>query len=232
VGEGSIRQRKDGTYEARLVIDGERKSVYAKTRREVQQKLGEAKRLAEQGKTVGARTQTVETYLQQWLEDHVKLSRRPKTFESYELNVRRIIPHLGHIRLDRLKAAHIQHCYAELLQAGLSPRSVEQAHTVLRCALRHAVREGTIPYAPTAAVTPPRPERREPEPLTPEEIEELFQTTANDRLHALWVLLNTTGLRIGEASGLCWEQVDWTKGRSGSGRRCSGRRGKGWCGSR
>jgi integrase len=212
VGEGSIRQWKDGTFEARLVIDGERKSFYARTRREVQRKLGEAKRLAEQGKTVGARTQTVETYLQQWLEDHVRLSRRPKTFESYELNVRRITPHLGHIRLDRLKPAHIQHCYAELLTSGLSPRSVEQAHTVLRCALRHAVKEGTIPYAPTAAVTPPRPERREPEPLTPEEIEELFQTTAGDRLHALWVLLITTGVRIGEASGLCWEQVDLEHG--------------------
>ncbi len=208
VGEGSIRQRKDGTFEARLVIDGERKSIYAKTRREVQQRLGEAKRLAEQGKAVGTRTQTLQTYLDAWLADHVQISRRAKTYESYELNVRRIIPYLGHIRLDRLKPAHIQHCYAELLTSGLSARSVEQAHTVLRCALRHAVKEGTIPFAPTTAVTPPRPERREPEPLTPEDIEALFKTTANDRLHALWVLLITTGLRIGEASGLTWEQVD------------------------
>ncbi len=61
-------------------------------------------------------------------------------------------------------------------------------------------------------MTPPRPERREPEPLTPEEIEQLFESTANDRLHALWVLLITTGLRIGEASGLTWEHVDLERG--------------------
>ena len=55
VGEGSIRQRKDGTFEARPVIDGERSSFYARTMREMQHKLSEAKRLAERGKTVGAR---------------------------------------------------------------------------------------------------------------------------------------------------------------------------------
>ena len=45
-GEGSIRQRKDGTWEARFVIGIDpgtgkeiRKSVYAKTQKEVRQKL-------------------------------------------------------------------------------------------------------------------------------------------------------------------------------------------------
>src|SRR4051794_7967328 len=52
-GEGSIRERTDGTYEARVVVEGKRLSLYGHTRREVQQKLSEAKRLAEQGKLVG-----------------------------------------------------------------------------------------------------------------------------------------------------------------------------------
>ncbi len=211
-GEGSIRERKDGTFEARLVVEGKRVSLYGETRREVQQKLSEAKRLGEQGKLLGQSRQTVAQYLEHWLQDHVRLSRRAKTCESYDLNVRRLCQHIGNVRLDRLKPAHIQHCYAQLLESGLSPRSVEQAHTVLRCALRQAVKEGTIPYTPTAAVTAPRPERYEPNPLTPGEIERLFQATRDDRLHALWVLLITTGLRIGEASGLTWEQVDLEHG--------------------
>lgn len=36
----------------------------------------------------------------------------------------------------------------------------------------------------------------------------LFTSTADDSLHALWVLLCTTGLRIAEASGLEWQHVD------------------------
>ena len=48
-GEGSIRQRKDGTWEARFVIGIDpgtgkeiRKSVYAKTQKEVRKKMTEA----------------------------------------------------------------------------------------------------------------------------------------------------------------------------------------------
>lgn len=52
-GEGSTRERTDGTFEARVVVKGKRLSLYGKTRREVQQKLSEAKRLAEQGKLIG-----------------------------------------------------------------------------------------------------------------------------------------------------------------------------------
>jgi integrase len=211
-GEGSIRERKDGTFEARLVVDGKRLSFYGETRREVQQKLREAKRQAEQGKLIGQSRQTVAQYLEGWLTDHVSLSRRPKTIESYALNIQRLVPHLGHLRLDRLKSAHIQQAYAQLLASGLSARSVEQAHAVLRCALQQAVREGILPYSPVAAVTPPHPERHEPDPLTPEEIEQLFSVTTEDRLHALWVLLITTGLRLGEASGLTWEQLNLEEG--------------------
>lgn len=46
-GEGSIRERTDGTFEARLGVEGEHISLYGKARREVQQKLSEARRLAE-----------------------------------------------------------------------------------------------------------------------------------------------------------------------------------------
>ena len=65
----------------------------------------------------------------------------------------------------------------------LSPRSVEQAHAVLRCALQQAVKDGILPSSPVAAVTPPHPERHEPDPRTPEEIEQLFAVTREERLH-------------------------------------------------
>jgi integrase len=37
----------------------------------------------------------------------------------------------------------------------------------------------------------------------------LFAATSSDDLHALWVLLATTGLRIGEALGLKWTDIDF-----------------------
>jgi integrase len=43
--------------------------------------------------------------------------------------------------------------------------------------------------------------------LTAEELTRLLDSTQDDRLHALWVVLGTTGLRIGEALGLGWVDV-------------------------
>jgi integrase len=40
----------------------------------------------------------------------------------------------------------------------------------------------------------------------------LFEETRSSRLHALWVLLATTGLRLGEALGLTWPDVDVERG--------------------
>lgn len=212
-GEGSIYQRKDGRWTAAISIGGgQRKPFYGKTRREVQQKLTAALQAQEQGRLATERKQKVGQYLQRWLEDQVRRSVRPRTYESYDLNVRRLDEYIGNIRLDALRPSHLEHCYTQMLDRGLSPRSVEQAHTVLRIALRRAVRWGLIPQAPTALVTPPRPERKEMRPLTPTETQTLLRSTADDRLHPLWVLLVTTGLRIGEASGLHWADIDLANG--------------------
>jgi integrase len=47
--------------------------------------------------------------------------------------------------------------------------------------------------------------------LTPEQVEQLIQASADHRLHALWVLMVTTGLRVGEAIALTWDDVDIDK---------------------
>jgi len=127
--------------------------------------------------------------------------------------MRRLFPLIGHLRLAALTPQAVQAAYAALLHQGLSRRSVEQTHTVLHRALRQAVLWGLMFRNPTEAVTVPRPSRREMQTLTEEEVGRLFQTSRGHRLHALWVLLVTTGLRIGEALGLLWSDVDFASGR-------------------
>lgn len=211
--EGSIYKRSDGRWEAKITVEGgKRKSLYGKTRREVQEQLTEVLRAQQQGRFDPEPSQKMSQFLSHWLEDQVRLGVRPKTYESYALNVRRLTPYIGGIRLNKLRPSHLQHCYAELLERGLSARSVEQAHAVLRVALRQAVRWGLLSQTPTAAVTLPRAARREMQPLTPEQVQTLLTSTAEDRLHPLWVLLVTTGLRIGEATGLQWKHLDLSAG--------------------
>jgi integrase len=49
--------------------------------------------------------------------------------------------------------------------------------------------------------------------LNRSQLQHLLNITAGSRWHVLWVLLGTTGLRLGEPLGLKWEDVDLAEGR-------------------
>ena len=57
---------------------------------------------------------------------------------------------------------------------------------------------------------PPKVRQEEIEPLDPEQARIFLRTAseAGDRFEALYVLSLTTGLRMGEALGLKWSDVD------------------------
>jgi len=213
-GEGSIYRRKDGRWAASLSLgNGRRATLYAKTRQEAAARLTAALHNQQLGIPPPDRSQTVGQYLTNWIEGSIRPSVRARTHESYALNVRRLVPHLGHYRLGALTPVAIENTYGALLQSGLSRRSVEQAHAVLHRALNQAVKWGLLGRNPADAVNVPRPERREMRTLDEKQVQRLFEATAGHRLRGLWVLLVTTGLRLGEALGLCWDDIDQTAGR-------------------
>jgi len=210
-GEGTVYERADGRWEAKVTLEsGRLKSVYGKTQREALEKLFALKQAEREGTLVTEKSQKVGPYLRQWLNakrPHV----RPTTFASYELNVRRLERHLGKIRLDELRAAHIQATYSKLSET-MSASSVHQAHRTLRMALRQATKLGLVRRNPLDLVTPPTVDRREMAYLTPDQVRTLLAVTLDDRSHALFALLVTTGLRLGEALGLRWEDIDLDAG--------------------
>jgi integrase len=208
--EGSIRQRPDGTWEARLSLPGgKRKSLYGKTRREVQDKLRGAYRDLDAGLDLATGRQTVVQYLTQWLSAAVKPSVKTKTYEGYESIVRvRLAPRIGRKALTRLTPLDIQALYTDLQAAGLSGRSVSHTHHVLHRAFRQAVRWGVLARNPCDGVTPPRPERREMRVLSQAEAGTLLDATRDHPAHGLYVLALTTGMRQGELLGLRWDDVD------------------------
>lgn len=205
-------QRKDGLWQCALRTDeGHRSFVYGKTRKEAQSKLTALRRAQEEGRLVTGPTKKVGTYLDEWLEGHVRLTVQPTTYDSYKCDVERLRPYVGNVRLSALRHEHIQQAYTELLKS-LSPTSVHRVHRGLKTALRHAVKIGLIAYNPIDRVTPPRPPRKEMRPLTSDEVEQFLQSTRDDSLYALWILLVTTGMRIGEATGLRSADLDLEAG--------------------
>jgi len=212
-GEGTVYRRVDGRWEAAFTVSGRRQRYVGRSQQAVRLKLQAARRALEQGIVLSGSSPRVEEYLTRWLEDSGRPSVRWTTHRAYTLCMRRLFPLIGHLRLAALTPPAVQAAYAALLEKGLSRRSVEQTHTVLHRALRQAVLWGLLLRNPTEAVTVPRPARREMHTLTQEEVGTLFQASRGHRLHALWVLLATTGVRLGEALGLRWSDLDFSRGR-------------------
>jgi integrase len=89
---------------------------------------------------------TLKEDLQRWLNDSIKGSVRPVTFESYERLVRvHVGPALGRVKLKALSPAHLQVLYQDRLDAGLSPCTVQRVHGVIHRALKQALRWRLVP---------------------------------------------------------------------------------------
>ena len=212
--EGSIYRRSDGRWVAALTLPGsKRRSLYAKTRQEVARKLAAALRDRDAGLPVTPERQMVGQFLTHWLEESVRHTVRPSTHSRYAELVRiHAVPMLGHKSLARLTPQDIQGLYTHTLGIGLSRRTVEQLHAVLRRALGQAFKWGLVARNVATLVDVPRPRRIEIRPLSPEQARTLIGATQGHRMEALYVLCLTVGLRQGEALGLRWGDVDLETG--------------------
>jgi len=211
-GEGSIVQRKDGTWMGTLRVAGERRYIYGTTRREAAAKLQELQREAAMGSLNAPSRITVEQYLQDWL-GMVTPRLRPSTVAQYEILSRvHIVPALGSLKLTALRPLHLQQLYAGILAKGRSPRRAEQAHRVLHKALGDAVRLRLLPHNPAQDVDPPNGKAQERDIWTPGEVRAFIGASASfgSLYDGLWLFLLGSGCRIGEALGLRWADVDWT----------------------
>jgi integrase len=74
-------------------------------------------------------------------------------------------PALGGRKLKKLAPLEVQSFYRDVLDAGLSPSTVNKIHTVFHKALSQAVQWSLIPRNVTEAVKAPRPSSEEMRPL-------------------------------------------------------------------
>jgi len=203
-GEGSISQRPNGTWQISLQVNGRRKTLYAKTKREARAKLlAMQKQLAVNGTLPDPGRRTVSDLLSVWLETSAG-SLKPGTLADYEKVCQYVRPVIGNVRLSKLEPVHLQRLYPTLP----GERLPSKVHSVLHRALHLAVLWGWLPHNPADRVLPPsyRPQRRAV--WTVEQLAVFLEGTREHWLHPLFVILITTGCRLGEALALKWADVD------------------------
>jgi integrase len=214
-GEGAIIETADGRLRGRILLphpDGTRtvtRWVSGRTRAEVTRKLDALRKEAGAGFPTGEATGD---YLARWIVA-VRPRLRAATHREYARHVAIYWRPLAAIPLTRLTPPHIERTMADLMARGLSAQTVRHARSTLRRALHDAQRDGLLTRNVAALARPPRIERREMHALSPAEVARMVDGTADDLHGPLYAVLATTGLRLGEALGLEWGDVDLT-GRS------------------
>lgn len=206
-GEGSIYRRKDGRYVGQYDAGGKRRYVYGKTRAEVSKGLNAAIVQRDKGIVFDSENLTLADYLDLWL-DAVRGTVRESTWVRHEINVRvHIKPNLFG-KLEKLHELQVQSLYRRKLDEGQSPASVRKIHATLTKALKQAVSWRLVPLNVCESVTLPRLDTEEIKPLDAGQMKALLKAAEATGLRALWVLMATTGVRIGEALALSWDDVD------------------------
>ena len=168
-GGGSVRQRTKGSWEVRFWgpadADGQRQRIYESvrgSRRDAERVMRERLGTVESGSFVEKSKETVAEFMRRWLETYAASNTTPRTQQGYRGTISRYIaPAIGGIPLQGLRPQHIQKMYADMLERGLSARTVLHTHRVLREALGHAMKWGILIRNPADATTPPRPQRQE-----------------------------------------------------------------------
>lgn len=209
---GSVRQRDNGTWEARCTINGKRVSFYGAKQSEVLKSMRAAQKAADEGTYFEPSRLTVSEWLNTWLNEYVAPSCKPLTLSTYKSRVdTHIVPSLGKIKLTALNATQIQTFYNELLREhGLSPKTIKNIHGILHKALEQALKLRYIGLNPADACTLPRMEKREIQPLTENEIAAfLREIDGGEPLKELFTVALFTGMREGEICGLSWDAVDF-----------------------
>ena len=215
-GEGSVRQRPNGLWEARLAFldpDGNRRSAsfYAPTAEEARDKLDEARDRIKEQAPVRDSSQRLADWIEHWSDTALEASPRKKSTKAlYRTLARKHLSRapLGTLALDKLRKTHIDGLIVALRKRELSDSTVRQVYTVLRAILEDAKLDGLIARNPAVLVKRPAVRRTEAKHLEAADVAALLAAAEGLRYRPVLALIAATGLRRGEALALRWEHVN------------------------
>ena len=245
-GDGTIRKRSDGRWEARIIIghknDGTPiyKSAFAKTQKSALKQLHQLLDLYRDVDLTEECRMTLGEWMDKWLDEYMIFAIRESTLDSYRAMVKnQVKPFIGNKRLASLTTADMQKFYNKIKKEGrvrehpvhgkaLADSMVRGVHMMLHEALDMAVKERLLAKNPTNGTTIPKCNYPEKQILGDNQLETFLEAIKGQEYWCDFFYVEVmTGLRRGEICGLKWQDIDFEEDKLHVNRSVSVKRGGG-----
>ena len=227
-GDGTIRKRSDGRWEARIIIghknDGTPmyKSAFAKTQKSALKQLHQLLDLYRDVDLTEECRMTLGEWLDKWLDEYMIFTVRESTLDSYRAMVKnQVKPFIGGKQIASLTTADMQKFYNKIKKEGrvrehpihgktLADSMVRGVHMMLHEALDVAVRERLLVKNPTNGTTVPKCNYPEKQILGDDQLETFLKAIKGYEYWCDFFYVEVmTGLRRGEICGLKWQDINF-----------------------
>lgn len=215
-------QRIDGTYDYRWrTSDGKRHSVYAKTLEELREKEQAIQKDKSDGIRTDAKNVTLNDVFEMWV--NLKKGLKDNTFQNYQYMYNQFVyPDFGQSKVVKMKRSDVRRFYNMLADERLLKIStIDNIHTVLHQVLDLAVEDEYLRNNPSDNALKELKQSHsfdveKRKALTVQEQNTFLTFLENSRQYNHWKpifkVMIGTGLRVGEITGLRWEDLDFENG--------------------
>lgn len=220
--EGHVRKRGDKWYYSfeAASIGGKRKRVErvgGKTKAEAEKALRKALFEYENaGQHFSPSELSMSDYLDYWIENYAKINCKHSTIVGYSNIIRiHIKPGLGHYKLKSLSPAILQEFINNEYKTGIKKNFLSSIMGVLSGSLKFAVfPAGFMKENPSLYITIPKYANTKTEQTKQIISTEAFNNIINkfspgSRFYIPIIIGYHTGCRIGEVTGLTWDDIDF-----------------------
>lgn len=207
LGKGISQRKEDGLYVARFTNRfGKRQVIYDKSYNGVQKKMREAVVADDKAVNVISTNMTLDEWYEKWM-DTCKKNCRNNTKETYARHYKRVKDALGWRKLNKLNLVVMQDAINNLN----SDNERKNSKKILVDMLEKAVATDLIPKNVAKQINTEltKEEKKVRRVLTVEETEIFLAEAESTFYYNLFVVALETGMRIGELSGLQWEDIDF-----------------------
>lgn len=191
-----------------------------RTKKEAQAALTELLAAHQTGTFVAPSRMPLREFVEPWLAALENQGRKPTTLRGYRTSLDAyVLPRLGDVALQELRASDLDALYAELLRSGgrhgqgLSMTTVHHVHAAMNKMLHDAERKGLVirnvaKLANAPTLTTARAKGPEMRVWSPDELARFLASIEGNRNEMLFRLMAMTGTRRGEVVALRWSDVE------------------------